>query len=82
MAAILGFGIGVATTAVYTSASRAVSGADRGLAFGYLTRAYLTGLAVSPILAGLIGSRSMRTVFLADAAGLVAIAWIAGRRIR
>lgn len=71
-----GFALGVATTSVYTAASQAVSADARGVAFGYLTSAYLIGLAVSPVIAGLIGSVSMRAVFLADAAGLGLVAWL------
>ena len=51
-AGVFRFGIGVATTAIYTSASLSVPAAARGVAFGYLTTAYLVGLAVSPIVAG------------------------------
>jgi DHA1 family multidrug resistance protein-like MFS transporter len=81
-ATIFGLGIGVATTAIYATAGRNVPPEDRGLAFGYLTTAYLVGLAVSPIAAGAIGAASMRAVFLVDAAGLGAIAWVASRRLR
>jgi hypothetical protein len=81
-AVVFGLGVGVATTSMYTAAGRAVGTADRGLAFAYLTTAYLAGLAVSPVLAGLVGSASMRAVFLVDAVGLAIIAWVAGRRIR
>ena len=75
-AAVLGLGLGVATTCVYTAATQAVSPAARGVAFGYLTTAYLTGLAVSPVVAGVVGSFSVRAVFLVDAAGLGILAWI------
>jgi MFS family permease len=74
-ALVFGCAIGVATTSVYTAASHAVPPDARGMAFGYLTRAYLVGLAVSPVVAGLIGSLSMRTVFLCDGIGLAVLAW-------
>ena len=77
-----GFAMGVATTAVYTAATDAVPAVSRGVAFGYLTTAYLVGLAVSPMAAGLLGSLSMRAVFLADAAGLGVLAWQVRRRMR
>jgi DHA1 family multidrug resistance protein-like MFS transporter len=76
IAVVFGFGIGVATTATYTATTHAVAGTARSAAFGYLTTAYLTGLAVSPVVAGLVGSLSMRAVFFADAVGLAALAWI------
>src|SRR5262245_21427207 len=75
-AAILGLGLGVATTCVYTAATQAVPATARGVAFGYLTTAYLAGLAVSPVVAGLVGSFSVRAVFLVDAVGLGILAWI------
>jgi DHA1 family multidrug resistance protein-like MFS transporter len=75
MAAAFGFGLGVATTATYTAATRSVPEAWRSMAFGYLMRAYLIGLAVSPVIAGFVGSVSMRAVFLADAIGLCVLAW-------
>jgi DHA1 family multidrug resistance protein-like MFS transporter len=80
-AVVFGLGIGVATTAIYTVAGRAVSSRERGTAFGYLTTAYLVGLAVSPVVAGLMGSRSMRSVFMADAGGLALVAWIVRKRM-
>ncbi len=75
-AVVFGCGLGIATTATYTATTHAVPGPARGMAFGYLTSAYLAGLAVSPVVAGLIGSLSMRGVFFADAAGLAVLAWI------
>jgi hypothetical protein len=52
------------------------------VAFGYLTRAYLVGLAVSPVLAGLVGALSMRAVFIADGGALVAMAYTLNRRMK
>jgi MFS family permease len=75
-AVVFGGAIGIATTATYTATTHAVPGQARGMAFGYLTTAYLTGLAASPVIAGLVGSLSMRGVFFADAAGLAVLAWI------
>lgn len=80
-AAIFGFGIGVAFTTVYTVAGHRVPEHARGVAFGYLTTASLSGLALSPVLSGALGALSMRSVFVADAIGLVAVAWTA-RRMR
>jgi DHA1 family multidrug resistance protein-like MFS transporter len=80
-AMIFGFGIGVATTCVYTTASGSVAHDARGVAFGYLTTAYLLGLAISPVAAGLLGAVSMRAVFLADAGGLAAVAYVVRRRM-
>lgn len=81
-AAVFGFALGLATTAVYTAASLAVGPSARGVAFGYLTTAYLAALAVSPVVAGFIGSASTRAVFFVDAAGLTAIAWIVAAKMQ
>jgi DHA1 family multidrug resistance protein-like MFS transporter len=81
-AVVFGFAIGAATTAVYTAAARSTTIAQRGFAFGYLTTAYLVGLAVSPVAAGLIGAGSMRAVFFADACGLAALVWIVRGRMQ
>ena len=79
VAVAFGLALGVATTSVYTAASQSMSPEQRGSAFAYLTSAYLVGLAVSPVVAGFIGSISMRAVFLADAAGLAGVAWMVRR---
>ncbi len=78
-AVVFGLGMGVATTTIYTAASRAVDPGSRGIAFGYLSMAYLAGLAVSPIAAGAIGALSIRAVFVVDAIGLLGIAAIIWR---
>ncbi|MCR4373530.1 MAG: MFS transporter [Acidobacteria bacterium] len=80
-AAIFGFGIGVSFTAIYTVAGQRVPEGSRGVAFGYLTTASLSGLALSPVVSGFVGAVSMRGVFVADALGLAAVAW-AVRRMR
>jgi DHA1 family multidrug resistance protein-like MFS transporter len=80
-AAILGLGLGVATTAVYTAASQAVPASSRTVAFSYLTTAYLSGLAISPVVAGLVGAFNVRAVFLVDAAGLGMLAWAVQKKM-
>jgi MFS family permease len=78
-ASVFGLGLGLATTGVYTAAGHALPPVSRGLGMSYLSTAYLLGLAVSPIVAGLIGAASMRAVFFVDAAGLAALAWVLNR---
>ncbi|MGE3343849.1 MAG: MFS transporter [Vicinamibacterales bacterium] len=81
-AACFGGGLGIAFTAVYTTAGQQVPAVSRGVAFGYLTTASLSGLALSPVVSGLIGSLSMRSVFVVDALGLGIVAWMVRGRIR
>jgi DHA1 family multidrug resistance protein-like MFS transporter len=71
---IFGAAIGVATTAAYTAASSVIPGSARGAGFGLLTTASLLGLAVSPIVSGMLAATSIRAVFLLDAVGLVVVA--------
>lgn len=80
-AVIFGFGIGVSFTTIYTVAGQRVPEGSRGVAFGYLTTASLSGLALSPVVSGFVGAVSMRGVFVADAMGLAVVAW-AVRRMR
>jgi DHA1 family multidrug resistance protein-like MFS transporter len=78
---VFGLAIGVGTTAIYTVAGQSAAPGVRGVMFGYLQMAYLIGLAVSTVVAGLIGSISMRAVFFADAAGLAALALVVRSRM-
>jgi DHA1 family multidrug resistance protein-like MFS transporter len=71
---ILGVALGAATTTTYTAASAVMPARARGAGFGLLTTASLTGLALSPILSGLLGATSIRAVFLLDVLVMVAIA--------
>jgi MFS family permease len=81
-AGLFGLGLGLATTGVYTAAGHALPPISRGVGMSYLSTAYLLGLAVSPVLAGLIGAASMRAVFFVDAVGLAVLAWILRERFR
>jgi len=51
----------------------------RGAGFGLLTTASLTGLALSPIVNGILGATSIRAVFVLDAVGLATLAVIVSR---
>jgi len=74
-----GIAIGVATTAAYTAASSVMPASARGAGFGLLTTASLAGLALSPIVNGMLAATSIRAVFLLDAIGLVGLAAIVSR---
>ena len=67
---LFGVAIGVATTAAYTAASSVMPASARGAGFGLLTTASLAGLALSPIVNGMLAATSIRAVFLLDAVGL------------
>jgi MFS family permease len=76
---VFGVAIGTATTASYTAASGVIPPGARGAGFGLLTTASLVGLAVSPIVSGLLGATSLRAVFLMDALMLAALALLVSR---
>jgi len=78
-APLFGVAIGVATTAAYTAASSVMPASARGAGFGLLTTASLAGLALSPIVNGMLAATSIRAVFLLDAAGLIGLAVIVSR---
>lgn len=73
--ALLGVGIGAAMTAGYTAAGYVIPTGAHGTSWGVLNSASLAGMAVSPMIAGLLGASSMRTVFVVDVAlmGLLAL---------
>lgn len=80
-AAVFGLGIGVAMTTAYAEAGKIIPAGSHGAGFGLLTTASLTGLALSPVFGGLIGSTSMTGVFLANAVGLAVLAIVVVRNM-
>lgn len=69
--AVFGVAIGAAMTAAYTAAAAALPDGVRATGFGFLTSASLVGLAVSPMVAGLLARVGLRAVFLVDVVMLV-----------
>ena len=76
---IFGVAIGVATTAAYTAASSIMPTTGRGAGFGLLTTASLAGLALSPIVNGILGATSIRAVFVLDTVAMVVLAVMVSR---
>jgi MFS family permease len=71
---LFGLAIGVGTTAAYTAAAAVIPANVRGTGFGLLTTASLVGLAVSPVVCGLLAATSIRAVFALDVVALGALA--------
>jgi DHA1 family multidrug resistance protein-like MFS transporter len=71
---LFGLGIGIGTTAAYTAAAAVIPADVRGTGFGLLTTASLVGLAVSPVVCGLLAASSRRAVFALDVVFLAALA--------
>jgi MFS family permease len=65
--ALFGVGVGLAMTAAYASAASVIPPGSHGTGFGVLTSGSLAGLAVSPVVAGVLGAMSLRAVFVVDA---------------
>ena len=76
---LYGLAAGAATTAAYTAASGVIPANAVGAGFGLLTSASLTGLALSPVVNGLLGSASFRAVFIVDGVILAALAFLVVR---
>lgn len=77
-AACLGLGAGLGTTTAFTTAGAAFSDDARAAGFGLVTSASLAGMALSPVVSGLVGAASIQAVFVLDAvalAGVAAIIW-------
>jgi len=77
---VFGAGAGAAITAAYTAGGRSVPAASHATGFGFLTGASLAGLALSPVLAGLLGRSNLIAVFAVDLILLAAIAAVTLRR--
>jgi MFS family permease len=72
----------VATTTIYSVAGSLLPADAHATGFGIMTTASLVGLAVSPVVAGLIGGTGLRIVFVADVALLLVLAVLVARRLR
>ncbi|HEY7169874.1 MAG TPA: MFS transporter, partial [Vicinamibacterales bacterium] len=73
---LFGAAIGSGMTAAYTAAASVIPAPARGAGFGLLTTASLVGLAVSPVVSGLLGATSIRAVFGLDVVALGALALV------
>ena len=77
--ALFGYAIGTASTAAYTAAGSVIPSGAHGTGFGVLSSAALTGLAVSPVVAGSLGATTMRGVFVLDVIVLAVLAALVRR---
>lgn len=67
--AFFGFGVGTAMTAAFAAAGSAIPAGLQATGFGFLTTASMSGVAVSPVLSGLLG----RAIDLVFAGGVVVL---------
>lgn len=74
-ASLFGLAVGTAMTAAYAAAAGVMPASLRGAGFGLLTSASLVGVAVSPMISGLIAATDLRLVFATDAVVLCLLAF-------
>lgn len=77
--AVVGLCVGTSITTAYAAGGAVIPADVHATAFGFLTGASLIGVAVSPVLSGLVGARSIRAVFVAGAVMLVVLALVVRR---
>jgi DHA1 family multidrug resistance protein-like MFS transporter len=82
-AALLVFGVGggTAITAAYTIGGEAVPAEAHATGFGFLTGASLAGLALSPVVSGLLSKGHLLAIFAVDLALLAGVALAVFRRM-
>ena len=76
---IVGLCIGTSVTTAFAAGGAVIPHGVHATAFGFLTSASLAGVALSPILAGLIAARSIRAVFITGVVLLVILALVVRR---
>ena len=77
--AVVGLCIGTSVTTAFAAGGAVIPAEVHATAFGFLTGASLIGVAISPVLSGLIAARSIRGVFVAGAVVLLILGVIVRR---
>jgi len=77
--AVVGVCIGTSITTAFAAGGAVIPQDVHATAFGFLTSASLTGVAISPVLSGLVAARSIRAVFIVGIAMLVVLAIVVRR---
>ena len=76
---VVGACVDIASTAAYTAAGAVIPPAVHATGFSFLTSASLAGLALSPVVAGLVGAQSIRVVFIGGVLTLIVLAILVRR---
>lgn len=77
---IAGLGIGTSITTAFAAGNAVIPKDAHATGFGFLTGSSLIGIALSPVLSGLLAARSIRAVFIVGSIVLIALA-VAVRRV-
>ena len=72
--AVVGLCIGTSITTAYAAGNAVIPHEVHSTAFGFLTGAALIGIALSPVLSGLVAARSIRAVFVVAIVVLIILA--------
>jgi len=72
--AVVGLCIGTSITTAYAAGNAVIPPEVHATAFGFLTGAALIGIALSPVLSGLVAARSIRAVFVSGIVALIVLA--------
>jgi MFS family permease len=76
---VVGLCTGTAITTAYTAGGAVIPRDVHATGFGFLTSASMAGVAISPVLSGLLGARSIRGVFVAGVVVLGILAVVVRR---
>ncbi len=76
---MVGLCIGTSVTTAFAAGGAVIPQDVHATGFGFLTSASVAGVALSPVLAGLIATRSIRAVFITGAVLLVLLALVVRR---
>jgi DHA1 family multidrug resistance protein-like MFS transporter len=77
--AVVGLCMGTSITTAFTAGGAVIPQDVHATGFGFLTSASLSGVAISPVLSGLVAARSIRAVFVVAVAVLLTLALVVRR---
>jgi MFS family permease len=77
--AVVGLSLGTSNTTAFAAGGAVIPQEVHATGFGFLTSASLSGVAISPVLSGLVAVRSIRAVFVAAVILLLTLAFVVRR---
>jgi len=77
--AVVGLCLGTSNTTAFAAGGAVIPQEVHATGFGFLTSASLSGVAISPVLSGLVAVRSIRAVFVAAVVLLLTLAFVVRR---
>ena len=77
--AVVGLCLGTSTTTAFAAGGAVIPQEVHATGFGFLTSASLSGVAISPVLSGLVAAYSIRGVFLTAVVVLLTLAVVVRR---